>query len=76
MYSSASAGVARETREHIDGIALANSQLGKYYQYYGYKSEDQDFIHAIQNGTQPICTAADAAKTMDMVEFLLANKVN
>lgn len=74
MYSSASTGVARETREHIDGIALAGGD--KYYQYYGYKSEDQNFIHAIQNGTQPLCTAADAAKTMEMVEFLLKKQVN
>lgn len=74
MYSSASAGVARETREHIDGISLAGGD--KYYQYYGYKSEDQDFIRSILNGTKPLCTAEDAAKTMDMVEFLLKNKVN
>lgn len=76
MYSSASAGVARETREKIDGIAMVEGGEGHYYRYYGYKSEDQDFIHSIQNGTKPLCTAEDAAKTMDMVEMLLKSKVN
>lgn len=74
MYSSASAGVATETREHIDGISLAGGE--KYYQYYGYKTEDQDFIRCIQTGTQPLCTAADAAKSMDMAELLLKKRVN
>ena len=48
----------------------------EYHQYYGYKTEDEDFIDCILNGKEPLCTAEDAAKTMDMVEFLLENKVN
>ncbi len=73
IYSAASAGVGDSNIEYLDGIEIAGGN--EYHQYYGYKSEDIDFINAIANGTKPLCTAADAAKSMDMVEMLLAGKI-
>lgn len=74
IYSAASTGVGEFKVEHIDGIELAGGR--EYYQYYGYKSEDENFVDCIQNGTKPLCTVEDAAKSMDMIQFLLRNQVN
>ena len=75
IYSAASTGVGGEREiEHLDGIELAGES--EYYQYYGYKTEDADFINAIANGTKPLCVIDDEAKTMDMVETMLKNRLN
>lgn len=74
IYSAASTGVGDFWTETLDGKEIAGGD--EYHQYYGYKTEDEDFVNCILNGTEPLCTAEDAAKTMDMVEFLLKNKVN
>ena len=66
MYSQASGGVARGNIIEIDGKALAGSD--QFHAYYGYKQEDIDFIAAIKNGTAPMCTIDDMAKTMELVE--------
>ena len=74
IYSAASTGVGGDRAvEHLDGIELAGGK--EYYQYYGYKSEDINFINCIANGTEPLCTVADAAKSMDMVEMLLKSSI-
>lgn len=74
IYSAASAGVGDFFIEELDGKQIAGGD--EYHQYYGYKSEDEDFIACLQNGGTPLCTAADAAKSMDMVELLLRSRVN
>jgi len=74
IYSAASAGVGSFRIEQLDGKQIAGGS--QYHQYYGYKSEDQDFIHCLLHGGTPLCTAEDAAKSMDMVELLLRGRVN
>jgi len=73
MYSMASAGVAQPNEEYIDGLSLAGSE--EYRTYYGYKQENEDFIDCILTGRTPLCTIADAAKSMHMAEFLLENEI-
>ena len=73
MYSLASAGVGGMQREHIDGKELAGSE--KFYAYYGYKQEDEDFVNAILNGTKPLCTIEDAAESMRLVENVHATAI-
>lgn len=70
IYSAASTGTGGERKiDVIDGVELAGGE--EYHQYYGYKSEDIDFINCLANGGTPLCTIADAAKSMDMVEMML-----
>lgn len=73
MYSAASAGVRESNVEHLDAVELAGSE--KYSHYYGYKAENVDFVNCILNGTKPLCTIEDAAKSMDMVELLLEKRI-
>ncbi len=73
IYSLASAGVSGQSIEYIDGKELAGSQ--DFHAYYGYKQEDIDFIHSLMTGKKPLCTIEDAAKSMEMVEFLLSNAI-
>lgn len=74
IYSAASAGVGDFYIEQLDGKEIAGGT--EYHQYYGYKSEDEDFISCIKSGGTPLCTAEDAAKSMDMVDLLLHSQVN
>lgn len=74
IYSAASAGVGDFFIEELDGKEIAGGS--EYHQYYGYKTEDEDFIRCLLNGGTPICTAEDAAKSMDMMEQLLRNRIN
>lgn len=69
IYSLASAGVSMPNCEKIDGMAMAGSD--QYYQYSGFKQENQDFIDCILTGREPLCPIADAAKSMHMAEMLL-----
>ena len=62
-------------REYLDGIEVAEGRE-EYSHYYGYKAENVDFVNAIINGTEPLCTIADAAKSMDMAELMLEKKIN
>jgi len=75
MYSQAAAGVGYQLVEKIDGIELAGGNE-KLYAHYGYMQEDIDFVNAIKNGTRPLCTVEDAAKSMALVEMLLENRIN
>jgi len=75
MYSQAAAGVGYQLVEKIDGIELAGGNK-KLYAHYGYMQEDIDFVNAIKNGTRPLCTIDDAAKSMALVEMLLNNRIN
>lgn len=75
MYSAASAGVKQAEYEYLDGIEVAEGRE-EYSHYYGYKAENVDFVNAIINGTDPLCTIADAAKSMDMAELMLEKKIN
>ena len=70
IYSAASTGTGGQRKiDKLDGLEVAGGS--EYHQYYGYKSEDTDFINCIANGGTPLCTISDAAKTMDMVEMML-----
>jgi len=69
MYSMSSGGVGEQHVEYIDGVAEAGGN--KYYQYYGYKQEDAEFIECIATGRKPLCDIEDAVKTMEAVELLL-----
>lgn len=73
LYSAAAAGVGDNNIEYIDGIAFAGGE--EYYQYYGYKSEDIDFVNCVLEKKEPLCTIADAARSMDMMEMLLKNNI-
>ncbi len=74
IYSAAAAGVNKTQVETLLAKEVAGED--KFYQYYGYKSEDVDFVNAILEGRQPLCTIADAAKSMDMMEMLLRERIN
>lgn len=73
MYSAASAGVRESNVEILDAVELAGSD--KYSHYYGYKAENVDFVNCLLNGTAPLCSIEDAAKSMDMVELLLEKRI-
>lgn len=73
IYSLAAAGVGDQQIEVIDGKTIANGE--KFHQYYGYKSEDENFIQCLRTGEVPICPIADAVKSMKMVEFLLEHTI-
>lgn len=73
MYSAASAGVNESRVDFLDAEELAGSD--KYSHYFGYKAESVDFVNCIINGTEPLATIEDAAKTMDLVELLLEKRI-
>jgi ribosomal protein S20 len=64
MYSSASAGVARETREHIDGIALAGGD--KATAETAYKAAIQIVDKAVSKGILHKNTAARKKSSMTL----------
>jgi predicted dehydrogenase len=68
MYSLASGGVGGADRIELDGKQLAGDD--RFHAFYGYKQEDIDFIQAIKNGTSPMCTIEDMAKSMELVEMV------
>lgn len=74
IYSAAAVGVNGTNVE----VLSAREMTGEdgYYQYYGYKQEDQDFVDSILAGRAPKCTIADAAKSMELAEFLLEKRIN
>lgn len=73
MYSAASAGVKKASYEYLDSVELAGNP--EYAHYYGYKAESVDFINCILNGTKPLCSIEDAAKSMDLAELLLYKRI-
>ena len=73
MYSLASGGVGGINRIHLDGKELAGDD--RFHAFYGYKQEDIDFIKAIKNGTAPMCTIEDMAKSMELVETVHATSL-
>ena len=73
MYSLASGGVGGLQKEHLDGMALAGTD--KFYAYYGYKQEDENFVKAILNDEEPLCSIADAALSMKLVETVHATAI-
>lgn len=75
MYSQSAAGIGKQMIETIDGIELAGGN-DKLYAHYGYKQEDIDFVECLKTGKKPLCTIDDAAKTMKLVELLLASQIN
>jgi predicted dehydrogenase len=72
MYSAASAGVKKAAYEYLDAVELAGSE--EYAHYYGYKAESVDFVNCLLNGTKPLCSIEDAAKSMDLAEMLLEKR--
>jgi len=73
IYSLASAGVQQPNSEKIDGMAMVNSD--QYYQYSGFKQENEDFVRCLLTGQAPLCPIADAAKSMHMAEMLLEKAI-
>jgi len=75
LYSAAASGggLGVPEMETLDAIELAGNK--EYSHYYGYKAENVDFIQAILNNRAPLCTIEDAAKSMDMSEFILEKKI-
>ena len=74
IYSAAAVGVNGTSIEVLSARELAGGD--EYYQYYGYKQEDQDFVNSILEGREPLCTIADAAKSMELAELLLSKRIN
>ena len=74
IYSAAAVGVNGTNIEVLSARELAGGD--EYYQYYGYKQEDQDFVNSILEGREPLCTIADAAKSMELAELLLSKRIN
>ena len=74
IYSAAAAGVNTTNVEVLTAKDIAGGN--ENYQYLGYKSEDIDFINAILEGRQPLCTIEDAAKSMDLMEMIVNNRIN
>lgn len=74
IYSAAATGVNSTNIEVLSARELAGGD--EYYQYYGYKQEDQDFVDSILAGKEPKCTIADAAKSMELAELLLNKRIN
>lgn len=73
LYSLAASGTNEQKIEYIDGKEIAGGSA--YHQFYGYKQEDIDFIRCIRTGEKPLCTIADAANSMRMVEKLLQSAI-
>lgn len=74
IYSQAAAGTNQTKVEILTAKDVAGER--EFYQYYGYKSEDVDFINAILEGREPMCTIADAAKSMDLMERVWNSRIN
>ena len=73
MYSMSSGGVGEQRIEYLDGAECAGGD--RYYQYYGYKQEDAEFIECVATGKKPLCDIEDSVKTMEAVELLLKNGI-
>ena len=73
IYSRAASGYTLPGIIKLDGIALAGGR--EYYEYYGYKSENEDFVAALRDCREPLCTIEDAALSMHMAEELLAAEI-
>lgn len=74
IYSQAAAGTNKTNVEVLTARDVAGESA--FYQYYGYKSEDIDFVNAILEGREPLCTIADAAKSMDLMEKVWNSRIN
>ena len=74
IYSAAATGVNGTNIEVLSAKELCGGDA--YYQYYGYKAEDQDFVNAILENRLPLCTIEDAAKSMDLAEMLIQKRIN
>lgn len=72
-YSVAAAGVADEQVMSIDGLELAGSKA--FHRYYGFYQEDRHFIDCVQGKSLPEPDITEAAKSLDLVEMLLANRI-
>jgi predicted dehydrogenase len=57
-------GIAYETR------AVANSD--EFFVYGGFQAKNRQFIDAVKSGTPPESNFADALKTMQVAEMILA----
>ena len=73
MYSLAAGGVGGTDRITLNGKELAGSE--NFYAYYGYKQEDKNFINSVLTGEKPLCTVADAAKSMELCEKIHASSI-
>jgi virulence factor len=72
-YSLAAAGAAAERVERLDGAELAGST--EFHRAYGYYQEDRAFIDCVKGKGKPEPDITDAARSMDLAEMLLANRI-
>ena len=73
MYSMSAGDVGEQVVEYVDGKELAGGD--EFYQYYGFKQENIDFIKCIAEGKKPLCDIDDAVKTMEALELLLRSEI-
>jgi len=72
-YSLASAGAANEGIIELDGLDIAGSP--DFHRYYGYFSEDREFIDCVRSREQPETNIHDAVKTMELIELFRKNTI-
>ena len=72
-YSLAAAGAAAEKVQRLDGLELAGSK--QFHRFYGYYQEDRHFLDCVQGKGKPDPDIGDAARTIELVELLLANRI-
>ena len=72
-YSLAAAGAAKETVQRLDGAEVAGSSA--FHRAYGYWQEDRHFIDCVRGSARPDPDIVEAAKSIELVEMLLAHRI-
>jgi predicted dehydrogenase len=72
-YSLAAAGAAKEVVQRLDGAELAGS--ADFHRAYGFYHEDRHFIDCVKSGKKPETDIVEGARSMELVEMLLANRI-
>ena len=72
-YSLAATGAAQEGVQRIDGAELAGSS--EFHRSYGFYQEDRHFIECVRGNALPDPDIAEAARSLELVEMLLANRI-
>jgi virulence factor len=72
-YSLAASGTAKEGVVKLDGAELAGSAA--FHRAYGFYHEDRAFIDCVKNGGRADPDITEAARSIDLVEMLLASRI-
>jgi len=72
-YSLAAAGAAEERTRRFDGAELAGSAA--FHRSYGFYQEDRHFIDCVRGTALPEPGIEEAARSIELVELLLANRI-